>query len=561
LFQSVAIDIIGDFILRQKLTECIIKNEILLPFFIFLLFMAFSLPGVNWGVPALWNPDELVWRVDSALHGEMVFDETEPDFNYPSLPKYVMFGIGKITYGMGYSNSIFIIAARSFSALLGALSGVLIYYLARTIGANVITSSLAGLLYIASGVAVTNGRFAHNDLYLQFFAILCIYSSIKYQFTKLRFWIHASFFAVGLAASSKYTGGSLLLVPVFILIVMNWNDLRRNWLQSFAMLLIGGMLSFAGYVIGTPKAIYFFIYFKKVIPALQRYPQYGFNSGSPIGLYGQWSIFESAIGAFVYCLFILCFIWFAVKLILWRFGKIQMDDKQAQAILILIAALLIFDLPFMVSINYIPRYFIPFVPFLAILGALFINEIIDLAKNKSWKFVPAVVTLVLVLGLSYSVLRLVSTALLFLNDARIPASEYIATFRGYKKTIEYTLYPPIINKKQFYGAARNYPIYFVKYPHDVVPTGGRFEYNQGEQGLIDRNVDYFVIDSFTYSRLYTDSICKTNPVECDFFKRLLAGKITSFRLIKEFTYSLPPYLPQLTVTAVNPEVRIYEHVR
>jgi hypothetical protein len=123
------------------------------------------------------------------------------------------------------------------------------------------------------------------------------------------------------------------------------------------------------------------------------------------------------------------------------------------------------------------------------------------------------------------------------------------------------LYPPIINKKQFYGAARNYPIYFIKYPQDVVPTGGRFEYNQGEQGLMDRNVDYFVIDSFTYSRFYTNSICETNPVECDFFKRLLAGEVTSFRLLKEFGYSLPQFLPQLTVTSVNPEIRIYERVR
>ncbi|MCX6058166.1 MAG: hypothetical protein NTW69_08455, partial [Chloroflexi bacterium] len=237
-----------------------------------------------------------------------------------------------------------------------------------------------------------------------------------------------------------------------------------------------------------------------------------------------------------------------------------MDEKQAQVNLILIIAVVIFDLPFLVSINYIPRYFIPFVPFLSVLGAFFIKEMVEGAKNKNWKFVPSVVTVVLVLGFSYSMLRLVSTALLFLNDARIPASEYIATIRGYQTTVEYTLYPPLVDKKQFYGAARNYPIYFVKYPDDVVPTGGKFEYNQGEQGLIDREVDYFVIDSFTYSRLYTDSICKTNPVECNFFKKLLAGEITTFRLVEKFTYSLPPFLPQVQVRVVNPEIRIYERV-
>ena len=561
--------------MQHRLTSFMIRNEALFPVFIFLLFLAVSIPGANWGVPALWNPDEMVWRVDSALRGEIIFDETEPDFNYPSLPKYVMFGIGKIVYGMGYSRSDFFVSARIFSAALGAVSGVLIYYLARVIGANVLTSALAGLLYIASGVAAANGRFAHNDLYLQLFSILCIYFAIKYQFTKpvltvrlsltvskySRLWLYASFLAVGLAASSKYTGGSLLLVPVFVLIFMNWGDVRRNWLQSVETLFIGGALSFGGYIIGTPKALLWMAYyFKRVIPALQRYPQYGFNSGTPIGLVGQWPVFKEAVGAFAYYLFIFCFIWFSVKLILWRLGKLQMDEKQGQAIIILAGTVLIFDLPFMVSVNYIPRYFIPFVPFLSILGALFIKEIIDLAKNKGWNYVPTVVAILLVAGISYSMLRLASTALLFMNDARMPASEFIANLPGENKVIEYTLYPPIVNKKQF-GKAYNYPIFFLKYPDDVVPTGGRYEYNQGEQGLIDRETDYLVIDTLTYSRLYTDSICKTNLVECDFFKGLLAGEVTTFRLVKQFTYSLPPWLPDISISAVNPEIRIYERIR
>jgi hypothetical protein len=58
----------------------------------------------------------MVWRVDSALRGEIIFDETEPDFNYPSLPKYVMYGVGKITYGMGYSMR-FSILRRDWSLL------------------------------------------------------------------------------------------------------------------------------------------------------------------------------------------------------------------------------------------------------------------------------------------------------------------------------------------------------------------------------------------------------------------------------------------------------------
>ena len=335
--------------MQQRFASFIIRNEKLIPVFIFLLFLAASIPGVNWGVPALWNPDEMVWRVDSALRGEIIFDETEPDFNYPSLPKYVMFGDGQDCLWDGILPFRFLLFPRvCFLPCLGAVSGVLIYYLARTIGADVLTSALAGLLYIASGVAAANGRFAHNDLYLQFFSILCIYFAIKYQFTKSRLWIYGSFFAVGLAASSKYTGGSLLLVPLFVLILMNWGDPARNWLQSFEMLFIGGVLSFGGYIIGTPKALLWMAYyFKRVIPALQRLSAiWIIILELRLGCLVNGLCLKTAVGTFAYYLFILCFIWFAVKLILWRLGKLQMDEKQAQAIMILPPRCFIFDLPF-----------------------------------------------------------------------------------------------------------------------------------------------------------------------------------------------------------------------
>jgi 4-amino-4-deoxy-L-arabinose transferase-like glycosyltransferase len=547
--------------MKQKFIDFFTANEKLIPLFLFLLFLAVTIPGVNWGLPALWNPDELVWRASSALRGELIFDQTEPDFNYPSLPKYVMFAVGKIVFGLGYSYYAFFIAARLVSALLGALVAVFVYSLARTMGANKRISLLAGLLYITSGIASANARFAHNDLYLQFFTVLCVYSAVKYQLTKNKLWIFASFYAVGLAASSKYTGGSLLFVPLFVLAALNWADLRKDWLRSIGMLFFGGVLSFAGYVTGTPRAINFLTYFKNVIPALQNFAQYGKDSGTPIGLYGQWHIFETTVGTFAYYLFMLGFVWFAVKLILQRIGKVQPNGKQSQAVLVLLAAVVIFDLPFLVSVNYVMRFFIPFVPFLSVLSALCVQEIIELARAKNWNFAPVVITLVLAVGISYSALRLVGISLLFMNDARIPASEYIAEFRGYKKTIEYTLYPPIVSKKQFYGAARNYPIYFTKYPGEEMPTGGKVKYNQGEAGLIERNVDYLVIDSFTYDRLYNDAICDSNPVECDFFKRLLAGEVTTFRLMEQFHYSLPSYLPSVSVLTVNPDIKIYERVR
>lgn len=547
--------------MQHRLTGFMIRNESLLPAFIFLLFLAASIPGINWGAPALWNPDELVWRVNMALNGDMRFDVTEPDFNYPSLPKYVMYAIGAITYGMGKSNFAFIITARLFSAFLGAMAGVLIYYLTRMIGANKTVSTLAGLLYIASGVAVANSRFAHNDLYLQFFTILCVYCIIKFHSANSNYWLFASFLSVGLAASSKYTGGSLILLPVVVFLMMNWSEIRIRWLSTAGNLLLGGVISYIGYVIGTPRALFDPLnYFSRVLIVLNNLRSYGFNSGSQIGLYGQWGVFESAVGIFAYFLFILAFLWFTVRLFLWKMDRVTMEKARVWDVSVLMLTILIFDLPYLISINYIERYFIPFVPFLSILGALFLNDIVVLAKGRNWKFVQPVAALLFSVGIAYSLLRLVSISLLFMNDARIPATQYLATIRGYGKGIEYTLYPPNIDKKRFLFA-HNYPIYFVEWKNDTVPTGGRFEYNQGEKGLLDRDTEYFVIDSFTYGRFYTNSICETTPVECDFFKSLIAGNTTTFRLLKEFTYELPPYLPRVNISAVNPDILIFERVR
>jgi hypothetical protein len=544
-----------------KLSQFLDKYQKFVPVFLFTLFLIVSIPGINWGAPALWNPDEVIWRVDSALRGELVFDETEPDFNYPSLPKYVMFGIGKIVYGLGYSPSTFIISARVFSALLGALSIVLVYYTARMMKAKPSTSMLAGLLCIVSGVVPANARLAHNDIYLMFFSVLCLFFAIKYHLTKSRVWIYGSFLAVGMAASSKYTGGSLFLVPMFVLIFLNWAELKKDFFRLLETVFIGGVLSFLGYVIGTPKAfLWMAYYFKRVMPALEKLSLYSFNSGNPIGLYGQWGAFLETVGSFVFYLFLVAVIWFISKIVWAYFNKNTADVEKYGGIQILLAGLLFFDMPFLFSVHYLPRHFIPFVPFLSILAAFFVAELVDFSISRRWNFVPAATSVILVLGIAYSFLRLASVALLFMNDARMPAGDFIAQLPGDGKTIEYTLYPPIIDKSQF-EKAHNYPIYFVKYPGEVVPTGGRFELNQGEQGLLDRDVDYLVIDTLTYSRFYNDSICVTNSVECDFFKRLLDGKIRSFRLIKEFAYQLPAYLPALSVTSVNPEIRIYERVR
>ncbi|MEW6241359.1 MAG: phospholipid carrier-dependent glycosyltransferase [Chloroflexota bacterium] len=547
--------------MKEKVSRVLTRNEFLAPLALFLLFFAVSVPGISWGAPALWNPDELVWRVDKALHDELVFDVSEPDANYPSLPKHVMYIIGSISYGIGHSTYAFIVSARLFSVALGALVAALVYYLARTIGANRRTAALAGLIYVVSGVVSANARFAHNDLYLQLFTVLCLYFVIRYQYTRSRIWLYVSYLSVGMAASSKYTGVSMLLLPLGVFFLMSWGDARRDWFRSLGSLLIGAVLVVLGYAIGTPRLLLSPVdYLMRTIPAALRFSRYGFYSETPIGLYGQWAVFEDAVGGFVFYFFLAGFVWSVLRVILHRLGKMQMDERRAAGITILLSNVVLFDLPFLISINYVPRHFIPFVPILSILGALSFEEVVRAAGTRRWPLVRPASFAVLWIGILFSFLRLASIALLFMNDARIPASEFIDGIRGYGKSIEYTLYPPVIDKKRF-ERAHNYPIYFVKYPNEELPIGGRHGYNLGEQGLLARDTDYFVIDSYTYERFYIESTCASNPVECDFFKRLLAGEVNSYRLTHDFSYRLPPWLPQVVIAPVNPDIKFYERVR
>ena len=544
---------------QSKFSLFLIRYERLIPPLLFLIFLLLTVPGISWGAPDIWNPDELVARADLALGGELKFDETEPDFNYPSLPKYVMYGVGKLVYGLGYSRTEFLISARLVSVILGGLTVILIYLLARAMGGSIYTGLLAAFLTIFNSEFAHNARFAHNDLYLVFFITLAIYSLIKYRLASKKLWLYAAFFEIGLAASSKYNGVVLIVVPVIFFLFTVWREKGKGFLGILETLFIGLILGFLGYAAGTPKSLsWMSFYLKRATPAIFRHAVYGVQPDSVVGLFGQWGTFEHALGAPVYYLSLIALAWFCVKLVLYYLRRVKANDEAMDTILILLMAILVFDLPILFSYNYQPRFFLPFVPFFSILAGLFVDDLVNLATKRGYSFVPPVVGVSAFLIISFSLLRVISVMLLYVNDARSPASEFVKTLPA-GTSIEYTLYPPTIQEGHF-SRKHNYPIFFKKYPDQAVPTKKAYNYNEGEAGLEARGTDYLVIDSFTYARFSDDYICQSNPVECDFFAKLQAGE-TNYRLVKDFKYSLPAFLPELSIAAVNPEIKVYERVR
>ena len=530
------------------------RYEFIIPLILFAVFLAFTLPGISWGAPAIWHPDEVVYIAIHALQGQTEFDSS--NFNHPHLPIYMMLGLGKILIALGQTEKEVLIAARVLSAVLVGLTIVLSYVIPRRMGFNAAVAGLSGLLLLSVSVMSQYGRFAHNDTYVTFFTTLTIFFLIQYKTSDHRGWLYAAFFASGLAVSSKYSAISLAIVPAILYLWTMRNALLKHTLRILETLFIGGALIYLGYAAGTPKAlVWMAFYFKRLIPALIYNDNYGREPGIIKVIIGQYAVFADGLGMPMFLLFITAFLWGSFKVLQAYQAKSNAETHRA----ILLLSIFIIDLPIMQSYNYPIRFFLPLIPLFAILSALFINDLYGLARQNGNPLYPRLTAAGLTIIIVLSFARVISVMFLFLNDSRIPASAFIASLPA-GTSLEHTFYAPTIPSEHF-EREHNYPIYFIKTISGAVPTSRKYVFNAGEAGLDDRMTDYLVIDNFTSDRFNDPYICETMPAECDFFKQLETGGSDHYRLLNEFTYALPPYLPQINITFVNPEIRIYERIR
>jgi len=536
----------------RKTLRILQKYEFILPLGLFLFFLALTLPGISWGYPDGWHPDEIVARAIWVLRGEWQFSEI--NFDYPDLPQYVMFGLGKLVLAFGYTEPDIRVASRVLSAVLAGLTIVLTCSITRRISGNTLLAGLSGLLLLSVSALSHNGRFAHNDTYITVFTALAVLFLVNYKGSDQRGWLYASFLTVGMAASSKYNGISLVLAPALVYLITQRQTLLKRLLNTCETLFIGGVLTFLGFALGTPKALFWMsYYFKRMIPALLHTGNYARQPDSVRGIVGQYGSFAEGTGRLLFILFTVAFLWAVYKLIrAWRAEKEQ-RDPQASFIAILMLSILALDLPIMISYNYVTRFFLPMFPLFAVLGALFIGEIY---KFRQYQMITSTVLGIVIL---FSFARNIGVMLLFSNDSRIPASAYVKALPP-GTSLEHTYYPPSIPLGHF-EREHNYPIYFKKAPDEELPTSKKYEFNAGETGLEERKTDYFVVDTFTSDRFDNPYICGTMPAECDFFKELETGHSDHYQLIAEFSYSLPPYLPQMSIAFVNPGIRIYERIK
>ena len=541
---------------RQVDRAFLAKYEFLVPLTLFLIFMAFTLPGIAWGAPNIWHPDEIVYISIRSLHENVDFDSS--NFNHPHLPIYAMLGLGKLLVALGQTDREVLIAARVLSAALVGLTIVLAYLIPRQVGYKMSIAGTSALLVLVNSELIHNGHFAHNDTFVTFFTTLTILFLVLYKTKGQRGWLYATFYSAGLAVSSKYSAVTLFVLPLLVYLWMARDSITRRPLRILETLFVGSALTYLGYATGTPKALTWMAYYmKRLIPALLYSSSYGVSPESVKGIFGQYSVVLNSIGLPLFLVFGLALLWSLYKIFTaWRSG----DLKEQRDRSLLLLAILVIDLPMAVSYNYPIRFFLPLMPLLAILGALFIHDMYQLARRtKESSLYSRLIGISLGGVVLLSLARVAGVMLLFVHDSRIPASAFVASLPA-GTSLEYTYYPPTIPPDHF-EREHNYPIFFQKSPEQSPPTNKNYVFNAGEAGLDGRQTDYLVVDSFTADKLNDPYICQSIQIECDFFKQLATGASQHYKLLKTFSYALPAYLPQVKISFVNPEIRIYERIR
>lgn len=538
----------------DTISSFLLANEYLIPLTLFAVFLAFTLPGIAWGAPDIWHPDEVVYIAIKALYEPVDFDAS--NFNHPHLPIYMMLGLGKLLLALGQTDKEVLIAARTLSAVLVGLTIVLAYYIPRRMGYNFFVAATAGLLVLVNSEMIHNGHFAHNDTFVTFFTTLTIFLLVVYKTSRQRGWLYATFYCAGLAISSKYSAISLAVVPFLIYLWNARGSITKRPLRVFETLFIGSALTYLGYATGTPKALtWMAFYMKRLIPALLYNSNYWVQPDSVRGVQGQYSVVLEGVGLPLFLLFTLSVLWTVYKIFVsWRSGTWKDESNR----ILILLAILVIDLPIAASYNHPMRFFLPLMPLFAILSALFIRDMYALASRQPSPVYARTTGVALALIVLYSFGRVLSVMLLFVNDSRIPASEFVASLPA-GTSLESTFYSPTIPPDHF-EREHNYPLFFPKSPGETPPSNKNYVFNDAEAGLAERGTDYLITDGFTEEKFQDPYTCDSVQNECDFFQQLAAGASDHYKLLAEFSYSPPAFLPHVQVDFVNPTIRIYERI-
>jgi len=192
---------------------------IVISLFAFALYVRFS--GLDFGLPNFFHPDEA--RKVKIAHAMIETGDLNPHyFRHPTFLLYATALAGKsvqLITGVIPSLPDLTYLGRSVSAVLGALSVIVVWCIARLLFGN-IPALISGFLFAVAPLHVVCSRYIKEDAGMLFFSLCSLYFVIKWHKSdrkSFKFPILAGLFA-GFSTSTKYSG--VLSAAFFVAFVL-----------------------------------------------------------------------------------------------------------------------------------------------------------------------------------------------------------------------------------------------------------------------------------------------------------------------------------------------------
>jgi Dolichyl-phosphate-mannose-protein mannosyltransferase len=223
--------------------------------------------GLRFGLPYFEHPDE--WAVaDEALRMLRTGNFSPLSYTYPTLYVYLQVGVAALHYAWGATAGIYptpeaidparyYIWARTLTASMGVSLTGLTYLIGRRAYGRTV-GLIAALLLAILPTAVGDAHYVTVDTPAAFFMALAFLIILGVRNRWHTFWqIFIAGFVVGLAASTKYTAG-VVVMPLFVATVLFYRSSatetqNQPWLSALGSRLSAMIAGVAiGFTIGTP---------------------------------------------------------------------------------------------------------------------------------------------------------------------------------------------------------------------------------------------------------------------------------------------------------------------
>lgn len=220
--------------------------------------------GIAYGLPAIYNPDEIAIMNRAIGLGQNGFNPH--NFLYPSLYFYALFAwegvwfvVGRVTgvfaslaaFERGYftdPTSIYV-AGRLLTALCGVLTIWTTWRMGRRMGGRS-AGVIAAALLAVSPLAVRDAHYVKHDVPVTWLIVLAhgLMAANLREPTARRRWLWPAF-VTGLAMSTHYYA-VFLWVPIAALILFPPDP--QPWRDRFTVLLFAGGVAAIGFLVGSP---------------------------------------------------------------------------------------------------------------------------------------------------------------------------------------------------------------------------------------------------------------------------------------------------------------------